>query len=116
MKIVTEHLINIASNLEKKIEKITVDIEKIDNVIYVLSGLNMENIVIELSKNKERLFQEREKILRLTEVIYISLNYYVKWDEYNASYCYEDSLMYGERKTGVINLLDIKNVLESMED
>ena len=116
MKIVTEHLINIASNLEKKIEKITVDIEKIDNVIYVLSGLNMDNIVIELSKNKERLFQEREKILRLTEVIYISLNYYVKWDKDNASYCYEDNLMYEVRKTGVIDLLGIRKVLESMED
>ena len=116
MKIVTEHLIRVANNLEKQIEIITYNIEKLDNIIYILSGLNMNDVVIELYKNKEMLFKEREKILGVTEVIYISLNYYVKWDKDNASYCYEDSLMYGERKTGVINLLDIKNVLESMED
>ena len=116
MKIVTEHLIRVANNLEKQIEIITYNIEKLDNIIYILSGLNMNDVVIELYKNKEMLFKEREKILGVTEVIYISLNYYVKWDEYNASYCYEDSLMYGERKTGVINLLGIRNVLESMED
>ena len=116
MKIVTEHLIRVANNLEKQIEIITYNIEKLDNIIYILSGLNMNDVVIELYKNKEMLFKEREKILGVTEVIYISLNYYVKWDKDNASYCYEDNLVYEVRKTGVINLLGIRNVLESMED
>ena len=116
MKIVTEHLIRVANNLEKQIEIITYNIEKLDNIIYILSGLNMNDVVIELYKNKEMLFKEREKILGITEVIYISLNYYVKWDKDNASYCYEDNLMYEVRKTGVIDLLGIRKVLESMED
>ena len=116
MKIVTEHLIRVANNLEKQIEIITYNIEKLDNIIYILSGLNMNDVVIELYKNKEMLFKEREKILGVTEVIYISLNYYVKWDKDNASYCYQDNLVYEVRKTGVINLLGIRNVLESMED
>ena len=116
MKIETEHLIRVANNLEKQIEIITYNIEKLDNIIYILSGLNMNDVVIELYKNKEMLFKEREKILGVTEVIYISLNYYVKWDKDNASYCYEDYLVYEKKKTGVINLLGIRNVLESMED
>ena len=116
MKIVTEHLIRVANNLEKQIEIITYNIEKLDNIIYILSGLNMNDEFIELYKNKEMLFKEREKILGITEVIYISLNYYVKWDKDNASYCYEDNLTYEVRKTGVIDLLGIRKVLESMED
>ena len=53
MKIVTEHLIRVANNLEKQIEIITYNIEKLDNIIYILSGLNMNDVVIELYKNKE---------------------------------------------------------------
>ena len=116
MKIVTEHLLSTAGNLEKQIEIITRDIEKIDDIIHFLSGLNKETNIIDLVRNKERLIEGREKILRLTQVIYISLNYYAKWDEDNASYCYEDKLLYDERKKGVINLSDIRNILESMED
>lgn len=115
MKIVTEHLINAANNLEKQFNKITYQIEQINNVIYILSNLNMDDIVIDLVKCRDKLIEERGKLLKLSEVIYISLNYYKKWDMENASYCYEDRLIYSEKEKGVINLSEMKYILENMD-
>ena len=113
MLIVTEHLVKVANNLEHKICKLDVNIEQINKVISNITllksqqvdrtnrncGQSLENdtVDVELIKCRDRLFDLRKKLLELTEVIYISLNYYIKWDEKNASYCYEDALIYEER-------------------
>lgn len=122
MLIVTEHLLKVANNLEKRVYKIDIQIENINKVIYNLELIYARNVSddnstkdtvrSDLLRCRERLYDMRKKFVELAEVIYISLNYYVKWDEKNASYCYEDALIYKERSRGVMDLTGIKSVIE----
>lgn len=116
MKIVIEDLLKVASNLEKRVEKINIDIEKINEAIYGLSNISSisSDTISELAKSREYLYVVRDKFLKLAEVVYISLNYYIRWDEANASYCYDDKVIYPNKDKRVVDLTEIKNILGNM--
>ena len=118
MKIVIEDLLQVASNLEHRIDKLNGIIERINTVIYNFSNMynDRDEYINELMKNRDDLFVLRDKFLRIAEVIYVSLNYYIKWDEANASYCYEDKIIYPNKDKGVVDLTEIKNILEEFKN
>lgn len=118
MKIVIDDLLKVASNLEHRVDKLNRIIEKINSVIYNLSNIdNDRNESIQgLIKNRDYLFLLRDKFQRMAEVVYISLNYYIKWDEANAMYCYEDRIIYPNKEKGVMDLTELKNILEEFKN
>lgn len=118
MKIVIEDLLQVASNLEHRIDKVNSIIERINTVIYHFSNLsnNKDENINQLMENRDNLFELRDRFLRMAEVIYVSLNYYIKWDEANASYCYEDKIIYPNKDKGVVDLTEIKNILEEFKN
>lgn len=115
MKIVTGHLKSVADNLEKQVDSITFKIEQLNKVIYLLSDININDTVFSIIKCRDKLIEEKDRLLKLAEVIYISLNYYQNWDNDNASYCYEDRISYFKKEVGVIDLSEIKNILDDID-
>ena len=67
-----------------------------------------------LSKNIERIEDERQTILNIIIVLNTMVNYYEKCERDNVIVCYDEMCVYREKESGVVDLGEITNILKDI--
>ena len=113
MRFEKHNVLDVAHKLEDIKNRFQLYIEELKHIKEKLtySDVNYDNIQI-LSKNIERLEQERYNVLNIIIALNTIVNYYEKCERDNVITCYDELCIYKEKESGVVELKEITNILK----
>ena len=106
---VSHKLDNVKTRFQLYIEELKTEREKL-----IYNNANYE-IVQLLSKNIERIEDERQVIINMIVVLNTILSYYEKCESDNVLICFDETCNFNEKKSEVVDLEKITGILKEIK-